>query len=148
MNNEFPTPPEEVQRLANELELLRSDFQGALSKLNQMDKRLRAAFPSLPKPKKRERFQSKIPASTKNSEQLLAIFDELVVLKRENRDHDFEIRLRNLPPEDAVALATELGASKGKKLSLKAALVGIRGRINETILLNQNRQVAERAKQP
>ena len=45
---------------------------------------------------------------------------------------------------DVVALAAQLGAGKGKKTSVKAAQEGIRGRVNETILLNQSRQVAER----
>jgi hypothetical protein len=148
MNNEFPSPPEEVQRLARELELLRSDFQSALSKLNQMDKRLRASFPNLPKKKSKERHHADIPASSKTGEQLLAIFDELVALKRENRDSEFETRLRNLAPEDVIALVTELGAGKGKNTTVKAAQIGIRGRVNETILLNQNRQVADRPEKP
>jgi predicted nucleic acid-binding Zn-ribbon protein len=144
MSEEFPSPPEEVQRLARELELLRSDFQGALSKLSQMDKRLRAAFPTLPKSSKKQKPQPNLPASLKKSEELMAIFDEMVTLKREQNDSDFEARLHDLPPEDVVALAVELGAGKGKKTSVKAAQEGIRGRANETILLNKSRQVAER----
>src|SRR5208282_3612586 len=138
MSDEFPSPPEEVQRLARELELLRSDFQGALSKLSQMERRLRAAFPALRKSSKKQTPQPSLAASLKKSEELMAIFDEMVTLKREQKDSDFEARLRYISPEDVVALAVELGAGKGKKTGVKAAQEGIRGRVNETILLNQS----------
>ena len=96
MNNEFPAPPEEVQRLAQEIELLRSDFQATISKLNQMDKRLRAAFPGLPKRKKPMNLGAEIPATSKSQVELLAIFDALVALKREQRDTEYEANLRSL----------------------------------------------------
>ncbi len=148
MSNEFPSPPEEVKRLSHELELLRSDLQAALSKLGQMDKRLRVAFPGLPKQKKSRATGGNLPATTKSREDLLATFDELVALKREQRDSDFETRVRSLPPEDAIALAIELGAGKGKKTTPRAAQEGIRGRVHETILLNQTRQVADPPDKP
>ena len=49
MNNEFPQPGEEIIRLASEIEALRGDMQVSFRKLAQMEKRLRAVFPNLPK---------------------------------------------------------------------------------------------------
>lgn len=147
MSNEFPTPPEEVSRLAREMELLRSDLQGGLSKLAQMEKRLRAAFPALPQ--RQKKAKAPMPVTTKSRDALFQLFDELVDLKRLGSDSAFESRLRNLPPEDAVAMAVELGSGKGKnKTSAKSALDGIRGRVNEMVLLGQTRQVAERPTTP
>jgi len=73
-----------------------------------MDERLRASFPQLRKPGKKEKSHAEIPPRSMTSGQLLAIFDRLVALKREKGDADFESRLRKLPPEDAVLLALDL----------------------------------------
>jgi len=61
MNNEFPNASDEVKRLANEIEALREDIQGATRKLAQMERRLRAVFPNLPKKPKGVKAERRPP---------------------------------------------------------------------------------------
>ena len=75
MNNEFPQPAEEVKRLASEIEALRGDMQVSFRKLAQMEKRLRAVFPNLPKKPKALPEQARQPTS-KSEEQLKPLLRE------------------------------------------------------------------------
>jgi hypothetical protein len=61
--------------------------------------------------------------SLKKSEELMAVFDEMVTLKREQNDSDFEARLHDLSPEEAVALAGELAARQGNKTCVPFDLI-------------------------
>jgi hypothetical protein len=137
MNSDFTPPSEELQRLAEEISLLRRDFQAATAALGRIEKRLKAAFPSYPSKKQSSRTSSSEarPQSTKTRDQLLADFDSLAAATKEHGDRGFESFLSALPEQDILAMAYELGVAAPKK-SVKKAREGIRKRIQETLLLN------------
>jgi hypothetical protein len=143
MNSEFPTPPEEVARLARELELLRADFTAGLSKLSQMERRLRAAYPTLPR-RAKPRGSSQLDSTPDISrEELLTRFENLISLRKSGQDMGYEKALLDMLPGDAVRMAIELGIGKGKKTTPRQAIEGIRRRVGEAVLLEKNRQVEE-----
>lgn len=139
MPNDFTPPSEELQRLAQEISLLRRDFQSGLSALGRMEKRIKAAFPDYA-PRKQARLPSvsseSRAASTKTRDQLMADFDLLATATRQRGDAGFESFLSRLPEQDVIALAYELGVGSLKKGSVKKARDGIRKRVQEVLLLN------------
>lgn len=138
MPNDFTPPSEELQRLAEEISLLRRDFQAGIAALGRIDKRLKAAFPAYA-PKKHSRQWSSSPesrpASTKTSDELMADFDSVTAATKERGDVGFESSISALPGEDVIALAHELGVGSLKTTSVKKAREGIRKRIQESLLL-------------
>lgn len=134
MNNEFPNPSEEVKRLASELEALRGEMQLSFRKLVQMEKRLRAVFPNLPK-KQKATPEHERPASSKTEAQLEAYFQSLLKAVEDFGSQGFAKVIETLPEEDIIALAVELGAGQPKRTSLNKAIDGIRKRVQERRLL-------------
>jgi hypothetical protein len=139
MNNEFPQPSEEIKRLASEIEALRGEMQGSFRKLTQMEKRLRAAFPNLPKKPKAmpERLRQQ---STKSEEQLKEDFQRILSAVEESGAQGFDSVVTSLPQEDVIALAVELGVGQPKRTSLDKAIDGIRKRVQERRMLGHTRQ--------
>jgi len=123
--------------MAEEIGLLRRDFQAAIAALGRMEKRLRAAFPNYPakKPASGRLSSAERPASTKSRDELLADFDSLVATTRERGESGFESSIASLPEQDVLAMAYELGVASPKKSSVKKARQGIRKRIQESLLL-------------
>ena len=138
MNNEFPQPGEEVARLASEIEALRGDMQVAFRKLAQMEKRLRAVFPNLPKKPKATPAQAR-QLSTKSVEQLKEDFQRILKAVEESGPQGFDSVVASLPQEDVIALAVELGVGQPKRTSLSKAIDGIRKRIQERRMLGHTR---------
>jgi len=134
MNSEFPQPGEEVTRLASEIEALRGDMQASFRKLAQMEKRLRAVFPDLPK-KPKTIPQEARPQSTKSEEQLKEDFQRMLKAVDESGPHGFDSAIAALPQEDVIALAVELGVGQPKRTSLGKAIDGIRKRVQERRML-------------
>jgi hypothetical protein len=134
MNSEFPQPGEEVKRLANEIEALRGEMQMSFRKLAQMEKRLRSAFPNLPKNRKTTPEHER-PTSSKTEAQLEADFQSLLKAVEESGPHGFDAVISALPQEDVIALAVELGVGQPKRTSLNKAIEGIRKRVQERRLL-------------
>src|SRR5438876_9711067 len=111
MNSEFPEPSEEVKRLASEIEMLRSDIQVAIKKLGQMEKRLRAVFPNLPKKPKAIKPEAR-PLSNKSPEQLKEDFQLILRAVEESGPQGFDSMVASLQQEDVIALAIELGVGQ------------------------------------
>jgi hypothetical protein len=138
MNNEFPNANDEVKRLANEIEALREDIQGASRKLAQMERRLRAVFPNLPKKPKNVKAERR-PTSRKSAEQLKEDFQMILRAVQRSGPQGFDSALAGMPQEDVIALAIELGVGQAKRTTLNKAIQGIRKRIQERIMLGHTR---------
>ncbi|HEU5125245.1 MAG TPA: hypothetical protein VFW05_14420 [Verrucomicrobiae bacterium] len=138
MSNEFPQPGEEVKRLVSEIEALRGDMQVAFRKLVQMEKRLRAVFPDLPKKPKATPEQARQP-STKSEAQLQEDFQRILKAVEESGPQGFDSVVSSLPQEDVIALAVELGVGQPKRTSLPKAIDGIRKRVQERRMLGHTR---------
>ncbi len=138
MNNEFPQPGEEIIRLASEIEALRSDMQVSFRKLAQMEKRLRAVFPNLPKKPKPLPEHARQP-SAKSEEQLKEDFQRILKAVEETGPKGFDSVIASLPQADVIALAMELGVGQPKRTSLSKAIDGIRKRVQERRMLGHTR---------
>jgi hypothetical protein len=142
MPNDFTPPSEELPRLAEEINLLRRDFQTGIATLSRIEKRLRAAFPTYA-PKKLPRAKSSSEprsASTKTEHELNTTFDSLLAATKERGDIGFETSVSALPDQDLIALAHELGIGTPKAPSIKKARAGIRKRIQDSLLLTYQRK--------
>ena len=138
MNNEFPEASDEVKRLTSEIEALRGEIQLSLRKLTQMEKRLRAIFPNLPRKPKAPPKKSRVQSS-KTEEQLEADFQNILKAVAEFGSAGFDTAIGALPTEDVIALAVELGVGQPKRTSLDKAIAGIRKRVQERRLLGHTR---------
>lgn len=137
MNNEFSEPSEEIKRVAEEISLLRRDMQTASAALGRIERRLRAAFPNFPTKKKElhEKKNSAKLVSSKNAEELKAIFNDLVFQTQNGGDSAFAANIGKLSDEDVVALAIEVGISSRNRLSRSKATDGVRKRVQEAMQL-------------
>jgi hypothetical protein len=138
MSSDFTPPSEELLRLAEEIGLLRRDFQAAMAALRRIEKRLKATFPAYASKKELSRSPSSPesrPPST-NREDLMVDFDRLIAAAKEKGDAGFELFISTLPDQDVIALAYELGVGSLKKTSTNKAREGIWKRIQESLLLN------------
>lgn len=142
MNSEFPQPGEEIKRLASEIEALRGDMQMSFRKLAQMEKRLRAVFPNLPKKPKASTAQPR-QLSTKSEEQLKEDFQRILKAVEESGPQGFDSIISSLPQEDVIALAVELGVGQLKRTTLNKAIDGIRKRVQERRMLGHTRHQRE-----
>lgn len=145
MPSDFTPPSEELQRLSEEISLLRRGLQEGLASLNRIEKRLKFAFPDLPS-KRAARNDTLSSAShaasskSKSSEELLADFEAIRFATKERGDLGFESSIGNLSDSDVVALAHELGIGSLKTTSLKRAREGVRKRVQESLLLGFERK--------
>lgn len=138
MPDDFTPPFEELQRVSNEISLLRRDLQTGLSALTRIEKRLRAAFPNYPskKEERRDRPRENQAASQKSPDQLNADFDVLISATKERGDEGFEAAVSALSEPDVIALAHELGIGSLKTTSIRKAREGVRKRVQESLLLS------------
>jgi hypothetical protein len=128
MPSDFTPPSEELLRLAEEISLLRRDFQVGMAALGRIEKRLKATFPTYA-PKKQTRQPSSSDTrrhSTKSRDDLMTDFDSLISATKERGDVGFESFLSTLPEQDVIAMAYELGVGSPKTTSTKKAREGIR----------------------
>lgn len=142
MLSDFTPPSEELQRLADEISLLRRDFQAGIGALGRMEKRLKAAFPAYaPKKQSCSPSSGEPPSrSGKTPDQLNADFDSLLVATKERGDVGFESAITAFPDQDVIALAHELGIGSLKTTSVKKAREGVRKRVQESLLLSYERK--------
>jgi hypothetical protein len=141
MPSDFTPAPEELQRLADEISMLRRDFQTGIASLARIEKRLKLAFDGYV-PKKTVRTSSgSRPASSKSREELMSTFETVLAATRDRGDVGFESAISNLSDEDVVGMAYELGAGS-QKSSVKKAREGVRKRVQESLLLSVRRQPA------
>lgn len=134
MNNEFLNDNEELKRVAEEITLLRRDLQTTSATLGRIERRLKASFNNYPETKKNKKNSSK-NKSTKESEELLSLFDEIVSKTKEGGEGQFTSLIDELSEEDLIAIAVEIGVSSPSKLSRKKSIDGIRKRVQESLQL-------------
>lgn len=126
---------DELAKLSQEISLLREQLQVATSALGRIEKRLKLVFPGYEAKKKRMSSASGT-SSQKSREELLQIFEDLLAATRDGGDGAFATGVRSVPEVDLVALAFELGVSDRRKISVAKATTGIRGRIQESLMLS------------
>ena len=139
MPSDITPPSEELQRLSEEINLLRRDSQVVIAALGRIEKRLKVTFPAYASKKGATRPPSSPdsrPPSTKNRDALMTDFDRLIEATKEKGDAGFESLLSTLPDQDVIALAYELGVGSLKATGTKKATEGIWKRVQESMLLN------------
>jgi len=136
MNNE-----EELKYLIEAFSLLRNELKDITQKLNKIEKRISNSFPQY-KEIKYVNPTSDENHQVYNREELLKLFEELVDIKRDKDDIALSLKLKAYSTEILVALALELGVPGSKKMGAKKAISGIKGRIQESLMLSSNRRPA------
>lgn len=134
MNN-ATSGADELAKLSQEISLLREQLQVAAAALSRIEKRLKLVFPAYEVKKKRTASPSESP-SQKNRDELMRIFEDLLAVTRTGGDSAFAAGVRSVTEADLVALAFELGVSDRRRISLAKATAGIRGRIQESLMLS------------
>lgn len=149
MPNDFIPSQEEMQRVADEISLLRRDFQTGIAALSRIEKRLRAAFPAYPA-KKAPRPATggePPPSPLKTGDELRTDFEALLAATKERGDVGFESTIGAMFERDVIALAHELGIGS-LKTSARKAREGVRKRVQESILLSYEGRPASATKPP
>ncbi len=142
-DNFFRTSDEELVRLNRELAETRELLRDGLARLNQIERHLKRAFggkvnSTKEHPKPRE-LGSEHPAIS--PEEALDLFRELTDLSREKGSLAVEDSLERMTIADLKLMARELGISFSSKPARRNLHAGIRGRISESVMLSQNRNV-------
>lgn len=140
----FRTPQEELARLNGELVELRATLREISERLGHIERHVKRAFgvketPKTNKTQKRKDTESEAPSIS--PEKALEVFRELTEVTREKGNAAAESRLDLLNITDLRLLARELGVTFSSKPSRKNLHAGIRGRIMESLMLSQNRNV-------
>jgi hypothetical protein len=128
--------PAELERLAQEIGLLREQAMTISSALLRIEKRLKLVFPGYEKRSTKNRPSAPGAVSNKTREELMALFGQLSELTRTGGDSAFWSKINGIPAEDLAALAFELGVSEKKKIGAKQARDRIRRRVQESLLLS------------
>ena len=136
MSSDFLNSTEELDRVADELASLRRDIQNVSGLLTRIEKRLKVAFPNYTKLKKQSDKQESASMPTKTRDELLPIFETLLIVTKESGDKGFLIEIEKLSEIDLTSLAYELGISDSRRISQKKAREGIRKRVQESLLLS------------
>lgn len=139
----FRTTDEEIEKLLEECQKLRSTLKEISSQVSRMENRVKRAFPApAGKVAERQRLKSsRAPdpsGSSLTSEQALAEFDKAVQLASCD-PQTAESFLLEKRPDDLVAIARELGIAFGKsKPSMRAVKDAVVGRVRESLLLSRH----------
>ena len=140
---EFRTTDQEVEKLLEECQKLRSTLKDISSQVSRMESRVKRAFPG-PATKVGERRKSRMPkaqvgaSSGLTPEQALAEFDKAVQLASTDptRAESFLLDKRSA---DLLAIAKEIGVPFAKsKPSFNAIKDAIVGKIRESLLLSRH----------
>jgi hypothetical protein len=129
MNNE----EKELVYLIEAISLLRNDIKEINQKIGKIEKRLQVSFP-----KYKEITEKKLETRSveTNRENLLQIFEELIVITKEKQDIGFHVKIKEYSKDTVIALALELGVPGSKKMGINKAINGIKNRIQESIKLS------------
>lgn len=139
-NSDFRTQIEELVHLQEEISGIRSLIREATSKLNQIERHLKRAFPEY-KPVKTNFVNKRVLGEEKTTlvrESALKLFDSLRQVAQDEGGNAIEKRLSALSMADIRYLSQELGLPSGSKLSRTKLNSGIVGRLNESIMLSRN----------
>jgi hypothetical protein len=143
-DNFFRTPEEELVRLNGELSEIRDVMRDISARLSQIERHVKRAFGVRASPKATPSSKAKEPGPDKPSispEKALELFRELTELSRSAGSPAVEDRLERMSIADLKVMAHELGVSFPSKPTRKSLHAGIRGRISESVMLSQNRNV-------
>jgi len=140
---QFRSTDQEVEKLLEECQILRSTLKEISSQISRMENRVKRAFPApAARVSVRQRERSAVPPdgikSSLTPEEALAEFDKIVKVAS-NDPPSAERLLLSKPTAYLVAIARELGISfrKGKP-SRRAVQEALYGKIRESILLSKH----------
>lgn len=115
------------------ISLLRNDIKEINQKISKIEKRIQVSFPKYKEVKEKE---PEIKSIEHNRENLLQIFEELIIITKEKQDVGFSLKVKEYSNDTIIALALELGVPGSKKMGINKAINGIKNRIQESIKLS------------
>lgn len=136
----FRTTEEEIRELVKELRELKDVLRDISGRVAQIEARAKRAFPAaFPKraagPKSPALKLTDSP--TISPQEALKLYDDLVVMARDDKKGEVQERLAKMSLPDLLLLSRELGVSLGKsKPSRKVLISGVLGRITESMMLS------------
>jgi len=138
----FRTPEEELARLTTELGEIRDSMREVSARLSQIEHHVKRAFgvQEIRKTTPTTKEPSSLNPSISPAE-ALDLFRNLTDVSREEGSAAVEQRLEQMSIPDLKLLAHELGVSFSSKPGRKSLHAGIRGRVSESVMLSQNRNV-------
>jgi len=141
--NFFRTPQEELARLNSELREIRDLTREVSTRLSQIEHHVKRAFGSHEGPKPTT-VKAKETGSEKPSispAEAIELFRKLTDISREEGSVAVEERLEQMSIVDLKLMAHELGVPFSGKPTRRSLHAGIRGRVSESVMLSQNRNV-------
>lgn len=145
----FRDKHQELDRLTQELKQMKDLLREVASRMSQIERHVKRAFIPLP-PLKRDsqgkgndRLRKTPEKPTISEQQALGIFDELKSLSLSGGSERAVEQLERIPSANLKLLAHELGLTFRSKPSKKVLISGIRGRINESLMLSRNVNVTQ-----
>ena len=146
-NSLFPSPPEELEQLRQEITEIKTHLKEIANRLALIQRRVDRVFlPPKPVrlrpdrvPTKKANVSTQLP--TISPARALEIFEEMTAIWRANGGQLVEERLRRIEIPDLRLVAHEVGITFDRKPSRKLLQSKIIGRINESIMLSTNRNV-------
>jgi chromosome segregation ATPase len=132
MNNE--NIEKELKYLIEAISLVRNELKETNQKLNKLEKRIGASFPSY---KELKHSIPKIIEVDNNKENLLKTFEELKAITKEKGDIGFSLKRKEYSDDIIKAVALELGVPGGRKMGINKAITGIKNCIRESISLSE-----------
>ena len=143
--NFFRNKEEELQRLTQEIAILKSTMKDIASSLTRIERHVKRSFGIPPKNKssgksklKQNSTGSKKEKPTITSEDALRLFDELSELRDKQEPSIIEGKLQEMIIPNLKLIAHELGLTFKGKPSKKTLCTGILGRLNERAMLSRN----------
>jgi hypothetical protein len=133
MNNDDKHKLSELIHLSEELSLLRNEMQSINLHMKKIEKRIEFAYPEYKGINKYKIINSK---NAYNNRELLEIFEILRDVTKTEGDVGFSLKIKEYASETVIALALELGVPGSKKMGIKKAILGIKGRVQESIMLS------------
>ena len=143
--NVFRSKEEELQRLTQEIEEIKTSIREISAAVVRIEKHVRRSFgvprkPSArttsPAEKKEKKHTKDEPTITPN--QALSLFDELSVSSDGISNPEVERRLEKMTVPNLLLVAKELGVTFATKPSKRSLCSGIVGRLKERAMLSKN----------
>lgn len=142
MTDDFRTPPQELQRLLEQIADLKATLREVSGKLTRIEQHVKRAFsvPKAPTGQRETKAGQGAPASL-SAAKAQEVFDELPPLLETGGREAVEKRLGLLEVADLKVIAQELGAPLPKHHSRKTLGDAIIQRATESQMLSRNRNV-------
>ncbi len=141
--NFFRTSEEELARLNSELGEIHDLMRDVSARLGQIERHVKRAF-GVKEIQKTTTAKAKATGSDQPSMspgEALEVFRKLTDVSRAEGSTAVEERLEQMSIPDLKLVAHELGVSFSSKPTRKNLHTGIRGRVSESVMLSQNRNV-------